>query len=171
VVNDLGVALKYSHQAGGALDCKILANLGWAEEGAGNWSEARAHYREAIAAVPNHDRGLLFHLYLPQVHVHSRAGDLTTAEQALTAMRTLLDESRQWPSIARRTRARWESYVAHAEALLFDAKGDFVREEASYRKAIALLADDPIWSQSTDIAQLYGRLGRSLAAQGRATRG
>jgi tetratricopeptide (TPR) repeat protein len=116
-IADLEVALKYSRQAGSMLDYKILTNLASIEvSGGGNWRHAITHHREAIAAVPTNERGWLFPNYFNLAYTHARLGDLAPAEHAVTALHTLLGESRQWshPSISRHLRARWEAYTAIA---------------------------------------------------------
>ena len=116
---------------------EILMELGRAEVTSGSFSSALKDFRQAIGAVPNSQRGWLIGLNALLAGFSALAGDFDAAEAAMQECLRVLAESNNWrDGVPPGARARWNGLAAWAQANILEAKGQFVRAEASWREAV-----------------------------------
>jgi CHAT domain-containing protein len=80
-------------------------------------------------------RGFLFNIHWQIVQRYSQLGDFSQAEIYVRKNQSLIAEARGWPTYAGFRRASWESDVEFSRAYLYEARGQFVEAEATYRRA------------------------------------
>ena len=175
-IEDLTRALSYSGSVPGDFEIRLLHELSNAEMAGGNYSRAMDYTRQAMwKATGTYWRGWLITLNGKLALIYASWGDLNAAEAALRDALIVYAESQRWMQ----QRPEWisgrQAQVARAQAAVLAAKGRYAEAEAFQRRAVAALAEDPVWSQNIDAPGRWniwldyeiGRLAQYLARQGR----
>lgn len=166
-IDDLTKALGFAGPATNPPAFRVLQMLAVAEVKAGNYSRALDYRRQAVAAVPPRQRAALIPLYSTLVSMHVARGDLDAAEEALRGVKSLNEELKQWPNQRAEVVVARQAHVARAEAAVLAARGRFVEAEILQRRAVAVLAADPVHSRQTWLDDEIAALARLLVQQGR----
>ncbi|MBI4182822.1 MAG: CHAT domain-containing protein [Proteobacteria bacterium] len=170
-IEDLNKALRY---AGSGVDPPydlVLSRLSQAEMRAGNYSRYLDYLRKAIASVPRNRRGALIN-YNSRIAMSAAGwGDLGTAEAAVADTSAVYYESRLWHNVRPEWLAEYEASFAQAQAAVFEAKGRYAEAEVLYRRALAALAADAVFSQRTWLDEQHAFVARTLILQGRLVEG
>jgi CHAT domain-containing protein len=166
-IDDLTAALGHTGPGAPVPDYEILFNLGLAELSGGSYSRSVAQRLRAIAAVPPNQRGWLITLHGGLATMHASWGDLKAAEEAFAATRQVYSESLRWTN----QRPEWltsrQVWLANAEAAILEARGQHGAAETLYRRARAVLANDPVFARHTWIDWHHTSLAQALVRQGR----
>ncbi len=166
-IEDLTKAADLARGASGMDEDQILWELVRAEFAGGSASRSLEYTRQAIPKIPWNQRGRSIKYHAVQVWLYARAGDLQAAEFAKIRTVALVDQSASWPNMRPEWIAGHKGMGAFAQGELAQAKGRFDEAEASYRRAIAAFASDPIMSNHRGLDSFHARLAVVLAVQGR----
>jgi len=169
-IEDLTRALGYTGP-GGAPDYEILFNLSLAELWGGNYSRSIEYRKRAIAAVPSpSQRGWLIGLNAGLAVNYASWGDLKAAEEASAEASRVYTESLGWGRWQPQ-RPEWiasrQASVAWAEASILDSRGRYAAAEPLHRRALTVLANDPVYAKRTWLDEMHAFLARNLLNQGR----
>ena len=166
-IDDLTKALSLTGPGAPVADYEILHNLGMAELNGGNFSRSIEYRQKAITVVPPNQRGWLITLHGGLVGIHASWGDLKAAEAAFAATTQVFTESLRWTNQRPEWIASRRVSLADAEAKILEARGRYAAAEPLYRRAIALLSNEPVFSKHTWVDFQQSFLAGTLIRQGR----
>jgi len=166
-IEDLRKAAEFAARGAEASEHEILYELGVAEVYGGSISRAIDFVRQAITKVPFNRRGAAIKMHGLLANWYANLGDLEAADYERTRTTALVAQSALWLNLRREWIAFWNSQAAIAQGVVLAARGKFEEAEPSYRRAVAVLAGDPVASQHRFLDIQMMRLAFLLVRQGR----
>jgi len=167
-IDDLTKALGYARPDGGVAAHELLFNLSLAELRGGNFARSVEYRKRSIAAVPSvGQRGWLISLNAGLAQTYAAWGDLKAAEAAFAETSRVYSESLRWQNLRPEWVAGYQASLAWGEAAILEAKGRHAEAEPLLRRAVTVLANDPVQAKRTWLDERHAGLARSLVHQGR----
>lgn len=145
----------------------ILYDLGTAELRGGSISRYVEYRRQALQAIPPNDPGWLLTINLELASILAHLGRLKEAEASFAEASIVFYQSFRWSN----QRPEWisarETQMSGAKGHLLQVTGRHAEAEASFRRAIAVLAAEPHYERHPWRDELHLFLAVTLADQGR----